>query len=295
MREFEERIIFFVLEKKIKILFFLKFLFVIMLLVKNMKQKTFYYKTLEDDVCDDRIKDKTIDEKYKYIHRNVFYKFFGGIYYWCFIRPVAFVYAKLIKRVKIKNKKILKQAKKTGYFLFGNHTNNLLDAFVPSFVCGKKPYLIVNPKNLNVPPFKGSTAMLGAVPLPSTIGATRNFVKAVETLTKKKCGIVIYPEAKIWPYFTGIRPFKKGSFKYPVMFDKPAFCLTTTYQKTKNNRCKIIVYVDGPFEVDKSKSQKEQEIELENKIKNAMTQRAKNSNFEKNKFIRIETKEIKND
>ena len=31
-------------------------------------------------------------------------------------------------------KKILKQAKKTGYFLFGNHTNNLLVAFVRLFV-----------------------------------------------------------------------------------------------------------------------------------------------------------------
>lgn len=255
--------------------------------MKDKKDKrVFYYKSLTDDVEDDGIKDKVIDEKYKYIHKNIFYRFFGGIYYWCIIRPSAFVYTK-IKKVKIENKKALKIAK-DGYFVYGNHTNNVLDAFCPSFVCGKKPYVIVNPRNLNVPPFKSSTTMLGALPLPTTMRATKNFLEAVKLRINQKHAIMIYPEAKIWPYYTGIRPFKKGAFKYPVMLKKPVFCTTTTYQKTKHGKCKIVVYVDGPFYADQSLPAKQQEEILEAQVQSAMTERAKNSNYQKYTYIQLE-------
>ena len=253
-----------------------------------MKHKTYYYKSLTDDVEDDHIKDKVIDENYTYIHKNVFYKFFGNIYYWVLLRPFAFVYAKFFKRVKIENRKVLKKANGSGYFLYGNHTNNILDAFDPSFVCKKKPYIIVNPKNLNIPPFKSSTAMLGALPLPSTLQASKHFLTAVKTRIDENRSIIIYPEAKIWPCYTGVRPFKKGSFKYPISMQKPAFCMTTTYQKTKHNHCKIVVYVDGPFEVDKTKSPKEQEEQLEQMIFETMSQRSKKSDFQTHKYIKLE-------
>ncbi|MGN1221753.1 MAG: 1-acyl-sn-glycerol-3-phosphate acyltransferase, partial [Christensenellales bacterium] len=109
---------------------------------------------------------------------------------------------------------------------------------------------------------------------------------AVEGRIKKHHPIIIYPEAKIWPCYTGIRPFKTASFKYPVKYNVPCYSMTTTYQKTKRGKCKIVIYVDGPFYPDSNLTQKENEIMLHDKIYNQMTERAKNSNYESYTYIK---------
>lgn len=249
------------------------------------EKKTYYYSSFDDEVEEEKLDGIVIDEKYQYIPKNIFVKIFAFIYYRFIIFPIDFIYTKLIKRIKYKNKKVLKNVK-SGFFVFANHTHGLSDAFSPSMITPfKKPYIIVNSKNLNLPVFKKSTKHLGALPLPSNIGATKNFMKALETRIKQKHPIVIYPEAKIWPQFTGLTNFKIGSFKYPVKFNVPSFTYTTTYQKTKKNKCKMVIYVDGPFYSDKNLSIKEQEIDLYNKVYSCMKERTKLSNFETHNYI----------
>ena len=175
------------------------------------KQKAFYYTSLEDEVEKQTLSEIIIDQNYKYTSNNFFYKIFEFIYYYIIMRPVAFCICKA-KRVKWINKKALKQSKKTGCFIYGNHTNNLTDTFGPPVMSAKKPFFIVNSKNLNLPLFKKSTKMLGALPLANTLSAQKNFMSAIESKIKKHHPIVIYPEAKIWPCYTDIRPFKSTSF-----------------------------------------------------------------------------------
>ena len=254
-----------------------------------MKQEIYYYNTLEDEVCFDKISEPVIDDKYKYVSHNWFYNFITFIYYRIIIFPIAFAYSKIIKRIKFVNAKAVKSARKTGYFIYANHTNNLSDALTPSVIIPtNKPYVIVNPKNLNVPPFYRSTKMLGALPLPTGLRATKNFMDAVEYRVKSGHGVLIYPEAKIWPYYTGIRPFKQVSFKYPAQMNVPVFTFTTTYQKTKKNKLKMVIYVDGPFCADDNLTVKEKQEVLHDKVYEAMCERAKLSNYEKNKYIKRE-------
>ena len=127
--------------------------------------------------------------------------------------------------------------------------------------------------------------MLGAIPILSNIKAMKNFLNTIEKRIKKGYSITIFPEAHIWPYYTHIRPFKSVSFKYPVEFNAPVFCMTNTYQKRGKNKIKIVSYIDGPFFADKSLNKKEQKEKLRNQVYECMVERSKNSDIEKIKYI----------
>ncbi|MBR0162265.1 MAG: hypothetical protein IJQ02_13405, partial [Oscillospiraceae bacterium] len=45
--------------------------------------------------------------------------------------------------------------------------------------------------------------------------------------------VAMFPEAHIWPYYTGIRPFPDTSFRYPVKENAPAVAMVVTYRKRK--------------------------------------------------------------
>lgn len=244
------------------------------------KQKVYYFKTLSDEVEIDDIKPKKIDKNFKYETKNPFLKFWEWFYYRVIIFPIGWFWCRIKKGIKYVGAKKIRKLK-TGCFVYGNHTNKLSDAFSPSMISHqKKPYLIVNPKNLNLPFFGASTKYLGAVPLPDGIEAHKNFLKSIEHKLKKNHPIIIYPEAKIWPCYTKIRPFDSQSFRYPIKFDVPVFSVTTTYQKNKRGKCKIVVYVDGPFEVDKTLNPKEAQQKLHEQVIMQMQKRSELSNFE---------------
>ena len=251
-------------------------------------QKVIYYSDeLNDEFSGTSKNNYKVTEKYKYIKKGYIYNIISFIFYRIILMPIAFIYAKIIKRTKFENRKVLKSVK-SGYFVYANHTNNILDAFCPTLMCfPKKPYIIVNSDNINLPILKKSTRMFGALPIPSNLSASKNFMYAVEKRSVSGNPIVIYPEAHIWPYYTDIRPFTSVSFKYPVKFDEPSFCFTTTYQRRGKNKFRAVIYVDGPFYVNKElESIKEQQEDLRNRIYNKMKERAKLNNVEIIKYVR---------
>ena len=128
--------------------------------------------------------------------------------------------------------------------------------------------------------------MLGAIPIPTNKKAMSNFLKEVKNRVDKGYSVTIYPEAHIWPYYTKIRNFRSVSFKYPIQFSKPAFCMTNTYQSygKDNNKIKIITYIDGPFFPNKNIPLKDQKQDLRNRIYECMVKRSENSNIEYIKY-----------
>ena len=128
--------------------------------------------------------------------------------------------------------------------------------------------------------------LLGAIPVPGNIKATKNFKEEIAKQIKKKHSITIYPEAHIWPYYTKIRNFKEVSFKYPVELDVPIYTITNTYKRYKNNKVKITSYVDGPFFRNKDLAKKQAQKELRDKAYNTMCKAAKNSDYEYIKYIK---------
>lgn len=138
---------------------------------------------------------------------------------------------------------------------------------------------IVSTANLGIPVLGKILPYMGALPIPG-LNKMREFLSAVDHYSKIGNGIVIYPEAHVWPYYTGIRPFGTATFSYPVKNGFPVYCMTTTYQKRKiGDKPRITVYIDGPFEIDKTQISSKQKKELQKKITRCMSKRSRNSTY----------------
>ena len=217
--------------------------------MNNEKRIIYYSDELNDDFANGNIQAIKIDEDYKYIHTNPLWKIAEFFVHRVLFTLPCFIYSKLKFGLKINNRKaILDELKKgKGVFVYHNHTQIVLDPFLPTFLAfPHKGYIIANPDNISMPVLGKLNRMNGAIPVPDTMGASKNFMKAIEYYIQKGKMISIYPEAHVWPYYTGIRNFTDVSFKYPVKFDVPIFTCTTTYYK-KRNKVRIKLFIDGPF------------------------------------------------
>jgi 1-acyl-sn-glycerol-3-phosphate acyltransferase len=246
-----------------------------------MKQKKFYYENeTTDEVVDFNIKEKFIDENYNYLPSNFLYKTISFITYRLIATPMFWIYFKFINPTKYVNKKILKK-EKSGYFVYANHTNQIADGACPSFICfPKKPHIICCSSNVNIPFIGRLMKMWGALPIPNTIQATKNFHQAIEECLSRNQPIIIYPEAHLWPYYTKIRPFDNISFRYPIKYNKPIYIFTTTYVKRKFfKKPKTVIYVDGPFYHNNQLPPKQSQQKLRDDVFNVMNERSKMSNY----------------
>lgn len=255
------------------------------------KREVIYYSDeLNDEFSIAQIDPINIDENYVYIHDSLFKKFTHFFWYRIVATPIAFGYVKWIFRHKVVGRKAFRVCKKQGYFMYGNHTQIIGDAFMPSMInFPKHDYVIVHPNNVSMPWLGKVTPSLGALPIPSEKAAYRNFNAAIETHIQRGHGVVIYPEAHIWPYYTKIRPFVDTSFTYPAKLGVPVYCFTNTYHKRKHSKePKIITYVDGPFYPDPNLSLKERRKTLRDKVYTAMCERAKCSDYEPVRYIKRE-------
>ncbi len=248
-------------------------------------QKTYYYKSFNDDFIESKNQNYKLKENYKWINNNIFFQSGSKILYFL-AKVFGFFYYKFVLHVKIKNKMILKKYKKQGYFLYGNHTQPIGDIFIPAFACGtKRIYVVVSPSNLGVAGIGPLLPMLGALPVPIGVKDTKKLLDSItKRIEQKKC-VVIYPEAHVWEYYTKIRPFPSTSFKFPVHCNVPSFCMTTTYYKRKfGKKPGIVVYIDGPFISDNNLTKKENEEKICKEIYECMQNRSRNSTYEYIKY-----------
>jgi 1-acyl-sn-glycerol-3-phosphate acyltransferase len=85
---------------------------------------------------------------------------------------------------------------------------------------------------------------------------------------KKKQVIIIFPEAHIWPYYTGLRNFSSSSFFYPVKMNKPVIALAGTWRAPKKagKKPKITLHISAPFYPDANLERKEAEQKLRDQV-----------------------------
>ena len=260
------------------------------------KNKTIYYSDeLNDDFASLGIKKKPLGDDFEYIHKNILWNTCSFVIYRMIAQPLVFVFVKVAHRQRFKNRKVLKTARKTGAFIYANHTNMLLDAFVPNIVkLRKRGYILVGPDTTSIPGLKNIVEMVGAIPLGQTLSENKEMLECINhRIAKNKGFITIYPEAHIWPYYTGIRDFKAGSFSYPCYTDTPVFAMTNCYQKKIiGKHPKVVTFVDGPFYPDKNLPMKERKEKLRKQCYDTMVKRAKeNSTYS---YIVYEKKDLEN-
>ncbi len=239
-----------------------------------------YENELEDDFAGVTRETIRIGADFPYLHKNPLWNLSAAVVYRGIMTPFAYLYCKCKFRLRIVGREKLKKLE-GGYFLYGNHTLLAGDAFVPNLVSfPTRNYVVVGAANLSVKGARNWTQMSGALPIPTELSGMRPFLSAMQTRIEAGHCITVYPEAHIWPYYTGIRPFGAAAFRYPVRFSKPVFCTTVTYSARKRSKTpRITVYVDGPFFADPSLPTRVQEKALRDAVYGTMCERAKLSTY----------------
>lgn len=257
--------------------------------MKQVTPEIFYYSDpLHDEFSGITKNTITVDKNFKYISKNPFWRLISFLIYRVILTPWVYLHCKRKFKYQIVNRQALKIHKHDGYFVYSNHTLMGGDAFFPSIVnAPRKPYIVVNADNVSTKGTKNFIMMLGAIPIPTKLNGMPKFINTVRTRWAHKHPIYIYPEAHLWPYYTGIRPFESTSFKYPAELDSPVYASTTTFQKPKRGRApKVTIYIDGPFYPDPNLSVKENQQKLRDEVYKAMLERSKNSTYEVIKYER---------
>ena len=253
-----------------------------------MKQKTFYYSDeVNDDFAGTHIERKPLPENYEYLNKGFWRKLRRFFVYYVIVRPIIFVYNKLIKRVKYVNKIAFKGYKKQGAFIYGNHTSMILDAFNPAYLAYPRPAdVIINADAFSIKGIAWLLKSLGGFPIPEGFHAMGRFNAAIAEAIEKRHWIAVYPEAHIWHYYTKIRPFPPVSFTYPVKLKTPVFSYTMVYKKRKHSKYpKRLVYIDGPFFADETLPVKQAAQALRDEVYSAMCTRAQESDCEYIKYV----------
>lgn len=232
---------------------------------------TKHYSSFDQDFSESKQQDYKLPNDYKWINRKLSFRVISAILY-PFIILFVFCYQKIYAHAKIVNKKALKKAKKSGYFIYSSHTQvfgDVVNHFITTFP--KRPYLICSPANLGIVAVGKYLPLAGALPIPDNIHQLQSFNAAVKTRIQQGHPVITYPEAHVWPWYTGIRPMSLAAFHFPATIDAPVFVATTTYQKSIfHKKPKITIYIDGPIQYNHSLPRKEKMQTIKQKVEKTM-------------------------
>lgn len=156
--------------------------------------------------------------------------------------------------------------------------------------------IIVSTDTVSIKGLKNVVQMLGAMPVPSDIGAMKNFIKAVD-FYHKKCNITIYPEAHIWPYYTGVRNFSDASFNYPVKHNAPLFAFFTAYTKPKGflsflRKANVTVHISDALFPDDNLTGAAARKNLRDKVYGFMVEKSELSDYQVIQYVEKEKNKL---
>ncbi len=179
-----------------------------------------------------------MDAAFPFVRKGLLWKVAAFLLYYLIALPLVFIIIKVVNRTKIVNRKSLKHIK-GGFFLYGNHTH-WSDGFLPHVMASpRRTYVIAGPDVVSIRGLRNIVTMLGAIPVPTQPRALTPFADAVQQRHNEGACVAIFPEAHIWPYYTGIRPFPPTSFLYPAELGAPVVAMVTRYRERKGRGNKI--------------------------------------------------------
>lgn len=215
--------------------------------------RVIYYKDeLNDDFGELGLSRPPLPENYKYIRKG-FSRFFSALLYYLIAYPILRLFC-FFAGVRIKGKKKLKKLKKQGYFLYGNHVG-WIDAITPAVMIAfpKRANILAYTDALSIPIARRLLRPLGYLPVTDKLSDTKKLYKAIDYCLAQNQSIAIYPEAHIWPYYTGIRKFSSLSFRYPARSGSPVVPFFSTFRKSKfSDKPKMTINIGEPIFPDKN-------------------------------------------
>ena len=260
---------------------------------KAVPKKTVYYDDpLRDDFAGTSICKTQVDESFPYVRKNPIWRFFAWIVYYVIAIPLVWFYTVVLLQVKFVNRKGVRKAGKP-CFLFGNHTG-FIDAFTPNLISfPTRNKIVVSADTVSIKGLKTLVQMLGAIPVPTKRSGMKAFLNAVQTEAEKN-NVTVYPEAHIWPYYTGVRPFESTPFAYPVRLGAPVVAFFTAYSKPKGflswfRKANVTVYVSDPIYPDEGLTGKQAQINLREKVYDFLLEKSSFSDYTVVEYIQRKT------
>lgn len=170
-----------------------------------------------------------VNEKYKFIKKNIFFKI-GAFLFYLFAFIILYPTLSLLYCPKVKGRKNLKKVKNAVFI--SNHVFMLDCAILNTHVLKfRRPYFLVSKENLQMPVVCSVVKLFKGVPIPSSIGAYKRFLTEVDNELKNKQSVLIYPEGSMWPYYSRIRPFNSGAFRFSVNNNVPVVPICISFRK----------------------------------------------------------------
>ena len=224
------------------------------------RERVIYYSDPQlDDFARTNIDPIRVGADFPFTRKSLLWNMAAWLLYYLIGVPVVFLISKLYLGLKFENRGVLRQLRDTGGFLYCNHTR-MLDGFLPAMASfPKKGYVIAGADAVSLPGLMNVVLMLGVIPIPTEFSGMRRFLETISLRCHQKQCITIFPEAHIWPFYTGIRDFPDTSFRYPVLHQVPVVAMVTTYRKRRGLFCLcrkpgMTVTLSEPFFPDPSLS-----------------------------------------
>lgn len=232
------------------------------------KKIIYYEDPLHDDFAGTHIETCVVDETYPYAHGPV-WRGISHVLYYAVAFPLVWLLHRVVGGVTFQNRKARK-AVKGACFLYGNHTA-YFDAYTPALLSfPRRAEVLAGPDAVSIKGLRTVVQMLGGLPIPNGLSGMKPFMNTLETAYRSGRDIAIFPEAHIWPYYTGVRPFPATSFAYPIKLHAPVFAYFVAYSEPKGlgriRRAKATVYVSAPFYPDDTLPHKEAQQKLRDEV-----------------------------
>lgn len=224
----------------------------------------FYVDELNDDKGEKHVRYDVYRGKRKvHIERKGIYDFFSNLLLHGIVAPIITLFG-FFTGVKWVGKKNLKKLnRKKGFFIYSNH------AGVGDVTLA---YLLSLPRRTNAVGYSDAlenpvthflVPLLGFIPLPVDMHDFPTFSNAIKYyIQDRNQAVLIFPEAHIWPTYTGLRNFKRQSFRYPVENDAEVLPVFFARRKRKGfwklfKKPRVTVLIGEPLKPDSTLSKKE--------------------------------------
>lgn len=263
--------------------------------MKRKERIVYYSDEKNDDFFSGHVDAETVGADFRFVRRGPLWLASEFVVYRIVATPVVFLISKAFYGLRIRNRKALKALRGTGYFLYGNHTQDMMDAYTPSLVAfPKRAHIVTGPEAVSIAGVRRIVQMLGAIPIPGSVKGLVPFRGAVRYRVSQKRAVAVYPEAHIWPWFTGVRDFDDSSFEYPVECGVPCVAFVTTFRKRrifKNLHPFLTVTVSDPFYPDPTLPKKEARRDLRDRVRAFMKETVSSpDNYEYVRYIKRSTR-----
>lgn len=202
-----------------------------------------------------------VGDDYNYGRKNSFFRCYS-----VFVRIVLWLLMPLISKMLyhtvVKGRKNLRHLKRG--ITVSNHVLKTDCIVMMDALWGKRKYFTVAPHN-NKKGFQKTFKAAGVIPFGTTLLTMKNFRTIVDDLLKRDSLVHFYPEQGMWPFYTKIRPFKRGAFYYAAGNEVPIVPILIAFRRPNHweritGRKKIVtVFIDKPIYPNKNLDRNENE------------------------------------